>query len=58
MEIFKVFWVMETGNIIIALRKEKNCSQKELTNKSDVSREMIGKMNEPEPCLPWKLLKE
>lgn len=34
---------METGNIITALRKEKDWSQADLANKSGVSREMIGK---------------
>jgi len=34
---------METGNIIIALRKEKDWSQSQLATNSGVSREMIGK---------------
>ncbi len=34
---------METGNIIITLRKEKGWSQGDLAKQSGVSREMIGK---------------
>lgn len=34
---------METGNIIITFRKEKDWSQSQLATNSGVSREMIGK---------------
>ena len=39
---------MNTGKIISELRKEKNWSQTDLANKSNVSREMIGKYERDE----------
>lgn len=39
---------METGNIIITMRKEKGWSQGDLAKKSGVSREMIGKYERSE----------